>query len=65
MYELRLRRYCSSGEPGANGGDCASSAGSESSWPGWPRFGRLSPFQALPTIANAAAMYEPPETAAR
>ena len=55
MYELRLRRYRSSGEPGWNGGaSSVTRSRSESSSP-----------STLATIANPAAMYDPPETAAR
>ena len=73
-----MRRYCSSGEPLANGASrgCSrartagsglgNAAGSESSLPA-PVLGLSfnSGFHVLATIENAAAMYEPPETAAR
>src|SRR2546421_515038 len=67
MYETRLRRYCSSGDPGANGGAASvTRPGSESSPGGYARTEwSLEGFHVFATIANAAAIYEPPETAAR
>ena len=55
-----MRRYCSSGEPGWNGGAASvTSPGSESF-----SSDALSPgLEVFATMLKAAAMYEPPDTA--